>query len=246
MRSIRLWLVLGVVAPTLAAGTLLHVAGLWYAATQQASASSIPLSRAVARLVSVASRAAGPSSLLMYRGYVAQATVLVLGKTCTGFIADEPDLVVTAAHCVPEDVRQVTVLTAKRKHYVTRVIRIDRNSDFALLRLPRPLDVPPLPLATKLPSLKEPVLFVGRSDRPGSAQVGDVKNIGRCPSLPHVPHAIFTSIDAQPGDSGAPVLDSKLEVVGIIHGGARCHILAPVAALARQLQSEAPDPRSRA
>ena len=151
MRSFRLWLLLALIAPGLTASALFHVVSVWYAAGHRLTASSLPIARAVAGVVSVASRTAGPPSLMMYQGYVAQATVLVLKKSCTGFVASEPNLIVTAAHCVPEGVRQVPVLTAQRKRYVTRVIRLDRNSDLALLRLPRPLDIPPLFLATNLP-----------------------------------------------------------------------------------------------
>jgi S1-C subfamily serine protease len=246
MRAVRASLLLGIAAPGLLLAMLLHLSNICHAVLNGVAATPLPFSSAAARLVAAASRAAGPSSLLMYQGYVAQATVLVSNQSCAGFLAAEPDLVVTAAHCVPEGVRRVTVLTTRNERLVARLQRIDRNNDLAVLRLPKPLDVPPLPLASQLPERREPLLFAGRADRPGTAQVGAVQKIGRCPSLPRVSRAIFTSIDARPGDSGAPVLDSQLQVVGVIHGGARCHILAPVAPLARQLEIEDPDPRTQA
>jgi S1-C subfamily serine protease len=235
-----------IASPGLVTAALIHVAAMWYATGSQVSRLTLPFSSTAARLVSATSQAVGASSLLMYRGYVEQATVLVFSRSCTGFIAGEPNLVVTAAHCIPHGERKITVLTARNQRIETRVLHIDRNTDLAVLRLPRALDIPPLPLAANLPEEGEPLLFAGRRDRPGSAQVGAVQKIGRCPSLPHVARAIFTSLGARPGDSGAPVLDSELRVVGIIHGGARCHILAPVAPLGRQFENERPDSHSRA
>jgi len=236
----------GIASPGLVVAALIHLATVWYVTGNQAARLALPFSGAAARWISASSRTIGASSLLMYRGYVEQATVLVFSRSCTGFVAGRADLVVTAAHCIPEGEREITVLTARSERIETRLVRIDRDTDLAVLRLPRPLDIPPLPLATELPAPSEPLLFAGRRDRPGSAQVGAVQKIGRCPSLPRVARAIFTSIEARPGDSGAPVLDSQLRVVGIVHGGARCHILAPVAPLGRQFENERPDPHSRA
>jgi hypothetical protein len=66
-----------------------------------------------------------------------------------------------------------------------------------------------------------------------------VERLAPCPSLPTVHDAIFTSIDALPGDSGSPLVDAKLRVIGVIHGGVRCHIASPVAPLARMLEKSA-------
>lgn len=193
-----------------------------------------------------AAHGANTAPLMSYRDYVAQATVLILGPSCTGFVAEAPYFIVTAAHCVPEQAERLRVQAYDGKRYTTRVDRIDRDTDLALLRLNHPLPIPPLTLATELPARRAPLLFAGRSDRPEAAQIAAVERIGRCPSLPRVDKVIFTSINARPGDSGAPVVDDELKVVGIVHGGARCHILAPVVSLARQLAAEPADPRSEA
>jgi S1-C subfamily serine protease len=184
-------------------------------------------------------------SLLMFEGYVAQATVQVVEKSCTGFVAGSTDYVVTAAHCIPEAARRVTV-QKNGKRYGARVSHLDRDKDLALLRLDRPLAIPPLELSVAMPVSGQQVLFAGGAGRPGAAQVAEVERIGRGPSLPRINNAIFTSIDARPGDSGAPVVDAQLRVVGIVHGGARCHILAPVVPLAEQLRAELPNQGSDA
>ena len=45
--------------------------------------------------------------------------------------------------------------------------------------------------------------------------------------------ALFTSIDGIPGDSGAPIVDAGARVVGLVHGGAQCHIATPSDTLRR-------------
>jgi hypothetical protein len=51
--------------------------------------------------------------------------------------------------------------------------------------------------------------------------------------LPALGSALFTTIDGVPGDSGAPIVDSAARVVGLVHGGAQCHIATPSETLRR-------------
>lgn len=176
--------------------------------------------------------------LLEYRADVARATLLVLGESCAGFVAEAPNLVVTAAHCIPYPKRRVSVRLPAGQTLVARLDRIDRDTDLALLRLAEPLPVVPLALSERVPAAGDWLMFVGRGDRGHKPQLARVKKLDRCPSLPRVPNAVFTSVAARPGDSGAPLVDANLRVVGLVHGGARCHIAAPVATLARQLVNE--------
>jgi len=84
----------------------------------------------------------------------------------------------------------------------------------------------------------ETVLFAGRNDfgRPLGRAV--VERLGPCPSLPQVPDAIFTTIEARRGDSGSPIVDERYRIVGLVHGGARCRIAAPTSE-AKRLLAEA-------
>jgi len=176
--------------------------------------------------------------LLGYQLEVARATLLVLGESCTGFVAEDPRFVVTAAHCIPYPKRRVDLRLPAGETLVARLDRIDRDTDMALLRLAEPLHVIPLRLSERVPAPGARLMFVGRSDRGNRAQLARVNKLDRCPSLPTVPNALFTSVQARPGDSGAPLVDTNLRVVGLVHGGARCHIAAPVATLAKQLAGE--------
>lgn len=176
--------------------------------------------------------------LLEYRSEVARATLLVLGESCAGFVAEAPNLVVTAAHCIPYPKRRVAVRSPAGQTLMARLDRIDRDTDLALLRLAEPLPVVPLVLSERVPVAGDRLMFVGRGDRGNRPQLARVKKLDRCPSLPRVPNAVFTSVAARPGDSGAPLVDASLRVVGLVHGGAQCHIAAPVATLARQFVNE--------
>jgi S1-C subfamily serine protease len=178
--------------------------------------------------------AKAPRLLLLERNRVAAATVTLPFKSCAGSIAGGNTQVLTAAHCIPEGVEELDVVFRGRK-LRAMVALIDRTRDTALLALDEALDVQPLELAVDLPKRGDRVLFVGRTDRPSKTQIAQVLKLGRCPSLPGVSDAVFTDLDAKPGDSGAPIVDSKLRIVGVIHGGASCHIAAPTAALAREL-----------
>lgn len=176
--------------------------------------------------------------LLAYQAEVARATLFVQGESCTGFVAEAPHLVVTAAHCIPYPKRRVSVRLPRGRTLMARLDRIDRDTDLALLRLDEALPVVPLLLSERVPAAGDRLMFVGRSDRGNKAQLARVQKLDRCPSLPRVPNAVFTSLAARPGDSGAPLVNVNLRVVGLVHGGARCHIAAPVATLARQLAYE--------
>jgi S1-C subfamily serine protease len=65
----------------------------------------------------------------------------------------------------------------------------------------------------------------------------ELERLGRCPSLPGVPQALFTSLHGEKGDSGAPVVDHKLQVVGLVHGGAACSVAAPTAEIVPMLDT---------
>lgn len=175
-------------------------------------------------------------NLLSLRHAVKAATVTLVPGVCAGAIVLDRRLVLTAAHCVePGQERLRVALSSGRKVRAT-VLSVDRDTDLALLRLARPARVRPLGMATELPVEGDQLLFVGRTDRRWRPQVAEVVHLGRCPSLPGVPEAVFTTLEARKGDSGAPVVDGALRVVGVVHGGARCHIAAPVAELARFLR----------
>jgi hypothetical protein len=101
-----------------------------------------------------------------------------------------------------------------------------------------------LRVAARLPRVGDALYFGGRRERKGSAQVFAVLRLGHCPSLPEVTNAIFTNLRARKGDSGAPLVNRALEVVGLVHGGARCNIATPVVGFELPRDADRPSPPS--
>jgi S1-C subfamily serine protease len=161
------------------------------------------------------------------------ATVALEPMGCAGVVVDDPSLVVTARHCV-EDEASVRVRAAGGAVRKAWVVATDRAADQAILLLEDPLPVTPLSLARREQAPGTTLYFSGHPSRPRFQQV-TLRRVGRCPSLPNLPDALFTSIDGTPGDSGSPVVDGGGRVVGLVHGGARCEILTPARTLGRLL-----------
>ncbi len=160
------------------------------------------------------------------------ATVTLYPGHCAGVIVADGHHALTAAHCLdgpPGSPQPVVLRGGKRLDGVVKLV--DPRGDLAVIRFDTAAPVRPLPLAPTLPLAGEPLLFAGRNDRPGAPQDITLERLGRCPSLPGVPQALFTSLHGAKGDSGAPVVDRQLQVVGLVHGGAVCSIAAPTASL---------------
>jgi len=98
----------------------------------------------------------------------------------------------------------------------------------------------PVPIADELPATGETLYFAGRPERRTPPQAIEVTKIAPCPSLPGVDKAIFTTLEARPGDSGSPLVDESGALVGMVHGGASCQISTPTAGLRAALESLVP------
>lgn len=171
------------------------------------------------------------------RQTVTAATVVVLPAGCGGVVAERADLVATALHCV-KDEHGLEVRLADGSTYAARRELVDEVSDQAILSLDRPTGVAPLFVARRPPIVGTVLYFAGNPDRP-RWQDSRVDRIGTCESLPSLRDALFTSIDGTPGDSGSPLVDGAAQVVGLVHGGARCHIATPASHLSRLLDAVA-------
>jgi S1-C subfamily serine protease len=169
------------------------------------------------------------------RQTVAAATVVVLPASCGGVVAERADLVATALHCVKNEAG-LEVRFADGSTRRARVARVDAVADQAVLTLDRPAAVTPLAVARRPPIVGTVLYFAGNPDRP-RWQDSRVDRIGTCESLPALPDALFTSIQGTPGDSGSPLVDGAAQVVGLVHGGARCHIATPASSLSRLLDA---------
>jgi S1-C subfamily serine protease len=158
------------------------------------------------------------------------ATVTLFPGHCAGVVVADGHHALTAAHCIdvaPGGHQPVVLRSGKLLTGVVKVV--DPERDLAVIRFDEKAPVRALPIATVMPMPGEGLLFAGRNDRPIEPQEVELTRLGRCPSLPGVPQALFTSLRGEKGDSGAPVVDHRLQVVGLVHGGAACAVAAPTA-----------------
>jgi S1-C subfamily serine protease len=170
-----------------------------------------------------------------------EATVLLLPGHCAGVVVEDGRHVMTAAHCVDASAQHMQFELHDGARLSGTSVLIDTGRDVALFRLDAVAPATALPLAPELPAPGDGLLFAGRNDPPGEPQEAWLERLGRCPSLPDVPQALFTTLRGQKGDSGAPVVDRQLRVVGLVHGGAACSIATPTAEFApvvRRLAAE--------
>ncbi len=180
-----------------------------------------------ATLLASVANAAAPSGL---EPSLLAATVLV-GSGCSGVLVDGPDLVLTAEHCITDGATHQLRFSdgSQRTGWVAGV---DHVADQALLLLEEPVTLAPLQLVRQPPIAGTILYFAGNPKNP-RFQEAKLDRTGRCPSLPALGTALFTTIDGIPGDSGAPIVDSAVRVVGLVHGGAQCHIATPSETLRR-------------
>jgi S1-C subfamily serine protease len=161
------------------------------------------------------------------------ATVTLFPGHCAGVVVADGRHALTAAHCIDVAPGERQPVVLRNGHLLSGVVKIvDSVSDLAVIRFDEQAPVHPLAVATSLPVPGEGLLFAGRNDRPGEPQEVELERLGRCPSLPGVPQALFTSLHGEKGDSGAPVVDRHFQVVGLVHGGAACSVAAPTARFA--------------
>ncbi len=185
--------------------------------------------------------ACGTESPEMAAQALREATVLLMPGHCAGVIVEDGRHVMTAAHCSPASPQRMEFELHDGARLSGTPVLIDRDRDLALFRLDAVAPVMALPLASELPVPGTGLLFAGRNDPPGGLQEVWLERLGPCPSLPGVPQALFTTLRGQKGDSGSPVVDPRLRVVGLVHGGAACSIATPTAEIAptvRRLASE--------
>jgi len=162
------------------------------------------------------------------------ASVELLPVGCSGVVAEDAQLVLTARHCASDVGARLRVRFRSGAERPATVVATDTVSDQTVLLLDDPGPAPPLEVATRVPIPGSVLYFEGNPARPRPQELR-LDRIGACPSLPDLPNALFTSLKGTPGDSGAPVVDRAGRIVGLVHGGARCEIVTPADHLSRLL-----------
>jgi S1-C subfamily serine protease len=170
------------------------------------------------------------------------ATVVLLTPEgsigCTGVVAVESDLVLTAAHCIEEPSGlgdEMRMRLSDGEDVTGSVIALDRPRDVGILRLAAASRIAPLPLADASNiEPGDPVMFLGRPLEGRQVQQARVTRRAPCPGLPAVRDAIFSNYDASPGDSGAAVVIPG-GIAGLVKGGEGCRIAVPSSYFQRAL-----------
>ncbi len=163
--------------------------------------------------------------------HIHRATVVLDGGRCAGVLVGDGRQVMTTAHCLGPAEQTLEVWIHDGRRDMASVLFVDRQRDVAFLELSGPAPAEPLRISDRPPRVGDRLLFAGRSDR-AVMQIAELERLGKCPSLPGVDEALFTTLRGVRGDSGAPVVDLSMEIVGLVHGGAQCSIATPTHGLA--------------
>lgn len=206
----------------------------WFAAQWSPSMRTVlpVLGLVVACAVQAASVAPAPPAV---RRALHAASVQLEPVGCTGVLAEARDIVLTALHCIDDPTGPVGVRFTTGWTRTARVAATDPVADQAVLVLDAPVPIEPL-LVVHRRQIPGTVLYFEGNPKEPRFQGARLDRIGRCESLPRLPNALFTGIEGRPGDSGAPLVDVAARVVGLVHGGARCHIATPADSLVRLLE----------
>lgn len=123
------------------------------------------------------------------------------------------------------------------------VVHRDPENDRVLLRLAERAPTQALPLAAHAAQTGDRLYFGGHHRGPGRFRALTVQRVAPCPTLPNT-RALHTDLNARKGDSGSPLINDAGELVGMVHGGARCQIATPTHGLDEVLATlPAPDGR---
>jgi len=134
----------------------------------------------------------------------------------TGFFVDHAGRVVTIAHVVRELGQAFTIRMIDGATYPGEAVHVDRRHDLAVLRTEAP-EPRPLPLATgEEVTVHTRVAAIGHSaDLYWTVEAGTVK-APAAGSGPMWTKTISVAMKAMPGFSGAPVLDGRGRVIGVL------------------------------
>ncbi|MBX5481905.1 MAG: trypsin-like peptidase domain-containing protein [Myxococcaceae bacterium] len=189
----------------------------------------------------LASSCSGPVEAARNPDEVLTRATVVVAERCAGAVVEPGTIVLTAAHCVREGDVRLVVRFDDGSAVPADVASVDRATDMAVLYLTAPSPFRGLALSDQLAPPGARLYFVGRPDRGETPQEVDVLRHGHCPSLPLAPVVLFTSMHGTPGDSGAPLVDERLRIVALVHGGARCSIAAPTWRAPAMVRAVLPD-----
>lgn len=140
-------------------------------------------------------------------------TVVIQGRG-SGFVALAGGIILTAAHVV-KDAPRADVTTADGQRMVAEVLARDPTLDLAALRVPN-RNLPPITWADpNAVALGEPVRIIGFPSGTGLTVTGGVL-ASRMTSPPAPRETLITDANADPGNSGGPLVTACGEALGVV------------------------------
>ncbi|WP_041808831.1 S1C family serine protease [Rickettsia canadensis] len=151
--------------------------------------------------------------------------------TGTGFINDKQNgYIITNTHVVGvASIGTYFVTFYNGEQAEAKLIYYDIWQDYAILKVESkdiPASVTQISFASELPKLNQKVFVVGNTEAQGfsfhTGYLSDLYNIaGMMPQCTYV-----ISLNTTGGASGSPVLNDKIEAIGVLYGGGKTHSLA--------------------
>jgi serine protease Do len=167
------------------------------------------------------------------------------GVVGTGFRLVDTRFVVTAAHLLRPAPANPDVFW-EDKRWPARVVRVDTNSDLAILELPADAPMPGLPLVAlaSAPATGTWIVVLGRPfGTKTTATVGIVSATPGTIATPRLMERIQINAAVNPGNSGGPVVNLQGEVVGVasalLPAGQGLALATPAAAVTQLLSPSA-------
>lgn len=130
---------------------------------------------------------------------------------------DAATVVLTCAHLFASEEPEVVVIVPESAHQNALLVGVDRENDLGLLVVPR-LEVPPIPIAKRLPRLGTTLGSCGFGQE-GMVRINRGEHLGYATLQGGTRQGILELAGlARQGDSGGPILNDRNELVAVIMG----------------------------
>ncbi|MBF0253045.1 MAG: serine protease [Candidatus Omnitrophica bacterium] len=141
--------------------------------------------------------------------------VVTISRTGAGFFLDETGLIATNSHIVNK-AKKITVKTFDGKEYEAGIIKIFTEMDLAFIKIdPSPKYTPVKMADSNKVNLSDTVYTIGSSNfNKGTFIEGKIIGLGRKDTKTEL---LKTQIELYKGDSGAPLLNNKGELIGLLY-----------------------------
>ncbi len=134
----------------------------------------------------------------------------------SGFFINENGNIITSYHVVNQNSTSIEITTAKKtKYFIKEVLAEDKDADLIMLSVDLPKnEVRPLSITTSPPEIGEKVVVI--SSPFGFQQTVSEGIVSATRPSKNMGNIIQITAPISPGSSGAPVVNSRGEIIGIV------------------------------